>query len=89
MASGGTGVAKGKSPRGRFAIPQTVTPASNLCLCLEWPDNAEHLAVLTGFIESLGHAYTWGEPLTADSETLATLYQHIFNQYREQIEGLF
>lgn len=82
-------MAKGKSPRGRYAIPNPVIPSSNLCLCLEWPDSAEHLAVLTGFIELLTHAYTWGEPLNSDSELLAELYTHIFNQYREQVEGLF
>lgn len=79
----------GKSPRGRYAIPQVVTPASNLCLCLEWPDDPQHLAVLTGFIEQLTHRFTWGEPLTADSETLALLYSQVYTQYREQIEGLF
>lgn len=79
----------GTSPRGRYPIPQIVIPASNLCLCLEWPDDAEHIAVLTGFVESLTHRFSWGEPLTADSETLAVLYSHIFAQYREQIEGIF
>lgn len=79
----------GKSPRGRYAIPQTVVPLSNLCLCLEWPDDPEHIAVLTGFIESLTHRYNWGEPLVEASETLADLYSGIFAQYREQIEGLF
>jgi len=79
----------GKSPRGRYAIPSVVTPPSTLCLCLEWPDDPQHIAVLTGFIESLTHRYNWGEPLTAASDELAVLYAEIFTLYREQIEGVF
>lgn len=79
----------GKSPRGRYAIPSVVIPPSNLCICLEWPDNPEHIAVLTGFIEQLTHGYTWGEPKTADSDLLAALYMEIFSQYRDQIEDVF
>lgn len=79
----------GKSPRGRYAIPQVVNPPGRLCLCLEWPDDPQHIAVLTGFIESLTHRYNWGEPLQADSDVLAALYSQIFTQYREQIEGVF
>lgn len=79
----------GKSPRGRYAIPQVVHPPSRLCLCLEWPDDPQHIAVLTGFIESLTHRYNWGEPLQESSDVLAALYQQIFTQYREQIEDVF
>lgn len=56
---------------------------------MTWPDDPEHFAVLWGFFESLTHRYTWGEPLTADSELLATLYAQIYDENREHFEGLF
>lgn len=78
----------GKSPRGRYPIPDVVTPPFRICICLEWPDNPEHIAVLTGFIYDLTKRYNWGEPLTSDSEALAVLYTEIFDRFRESIEDL-
>lgn len=78
----------GKSPRGRLSIPANLTPEARVCWCLIWPDDPEHLAVLWGFLELLTKRYTWGEPLTDESQVLANFYSQIVGENRSHYEAV-
>jgi hypothetical protein len=50
------------------------------------PRNSEHLAAFWGAIQALAQRYTWGKPLTADSDTLATFWAGIIAENRQCYE---
>lgn len=77
---------QGKSPRGRFAIPPNLTPTERVCFCLNWPNDSVHFAILWGLLDELSHRYNWGEPLTADSDTLAQFYSQVIADNRACFE---
>jgi len=77
----------GKSPRGRWKIPETRTPDGRICWCINWPDDPEHTAILWGMLEDLTRRYNWGEPLTEDSQTVAEYYRQIVDENRACFEA--
>jgi len=82
-----TKMAVGKSPRGRWAIPQNLTPAGTICWCFNLPDDPEYQAVFWGLMNDLTKRYNWGEPLTAASDTVAAYWRGIIDDNRTCFEA--
>jgi len=79
---------RGYKTSGHFAIPQNLTPADRVCFCINLPADSEHLGVFWGALNRLGWRALWGEPLTADSETVAAYWQQILEDNRECFEDV-
>lgn len=52
-------------------LPDVLEPPDTICWCIELPDDEQHLAAFWGALSALGKRYSWGKPLTADSQIVA------------------
>ena len=67
-------------------IPAVLEPPDTICFCIELPDDREHLAAFWGALFELGKRYSWGKPLTADSETVAAYWRALMQKNYEIFE---
>lgn len=72
-----------KNPNREYLpIPANLTPQDFVCFCIFIPDNVEHFAVFWGALSALGERYSWGTPLTAESEIVAEYWFGIIAENR-------
>lgn len=50
------------------------------------PKDSEHLAAFWGALDALTQRYSWGKPLTTDSETVANFWLEVITENRECFE---
>jgi hypothetical protein len=72
--------------REHLPIPTVLTPETFVSFCLVLPRDSEHLAAFWGAVQALAHRYTWGKPLTADSETVAAYWLNLIDENRVRYE---
>ena len=70
-------------------IPENMTPENVICFCIFIPDDVEHIAIFWGALDALTQRYSWGKPLTADSETVADYWREIIAENRVNFEGSY
>jgi hypothetical protein len=73
--------------REHLPIPTDLTPTAFISFCLTLPHDSEHLAAFWGAVQALAHRYTWGKPLTTDSETVAAYWLNLIDENREKYEA--
>jgi len=78
-----------KNPRREvLPLPDILEPPDTICWCIELPDDEQHLAAFWGALSALGQRYSWGKPLTADSEVVAAYWRAIIQSNMESFEDV-
>lgn len=72
--------------REHLPLPADLTPDEFISFCITLPHDSEHLAAFWGAVQALAQRYTWGKPLTEDSETIARYWLNLINDNRECYE---
>lgn len=67
-------------------IPSQKTPPEYVCFCCVVPDNPEHFAAFWGALEMLAQRYSWGKPLTEDSEIVALYWADVLRENRQRFD---
>lgn len=67
-------------------LPDNLTPSGRVCFCINIPDDPQHFAAFWGALNALTKRYSWGKPLTADSETVASYWRDIIADNRACFE---
>lgn len=73
--------------REHLPIPAVLTPENFVCFQIRIPHDSEHLAAFWGAVEALAQRYTWGKPLSEDSEIVADYWRVLIDENRECYEG--
>lgn len=68
--------------RAYLTIPRTINPTGRRLFCFEIPEHPDHYASFWGAMESLTKRYSWGNPLTADSEAVANVWREVVDNNR-------
>lgn len=69
-------------------LPANLTPDDRVCFCINIPDDPEHFAAFWGALNALGKRYSWGKPLSDDSETIAAYWMQIIQENRACFEEI-
>lgn len=72
--------------RAYLPIPTVLTPDEFVCFEIRIPHDSEHLAAFWGALDALAQRYSWGTPLTDDSEVLAAYWRDLIISNRECYE---
>lgn len=75
--------------RAIIPLPQILEPVDTICWCIEIPDDEEHIAAFWGALSALGKQYSWGKPLTADSQIVAQYWLRLLRENIERFEDAF
>lgn len=69
-------------------LPANLTPTGRVCFCINIPDDPEHFAAFWGAVGALGKRYSWGKPLSDDSDTVADYWMEIIQDNRACFEEI-
>jgi len=67
-------------------IPDNLTPEGRICFCINIPDDIQHIGAFWGALNALTRRYSWGTPLTAESEIVAAYWMQILEDNRDVYE---
>lgn len=67
---------------GRFQVPPNATPDTRVCFCFNLPDDAHHMAIFWGMLETLCQPRFWDSPDEATRYQMANYYRQIFADNR-------
>lgn len=67
-------------------IPANLTPDEFVCFCFKLPRDTQHLGAFWGAVGALAQRYSWGKPLSADSETVAAYWQALIRENQQSFD---
>lgn len=73
-----------RNPPARYALPNPVNPASNICFLVHVPREKNHIAAFLGQIKALGGAYAWADDAAHTARLVAAVWLDIFNSLKAQ-----
>lgn len=68
--------------RAILPLPTILEPSTRVCFCIQIPNDPEHFAAFWGALAALGKRYSWGKPLTDDSEIVALYWLRLLEENR-------